>query len=376
VSEAPRIGIVGGGQLARMLGLAAHPLGLAVRALDPDPNCCAAAVLPVERGALDDPLAIAAFARDVDVLTFDFENVAVAPLQPLALGAAVRPAFQVIACAQDRLAEKQLFQRLDIPTPAFTVIDSRADLAAAIAALDGRGVLKTRRFGYDGKGQWRVDRSSDPNALWRDTGGAPMLLEAFVPFDFELSQLIVRGVDGAIGCYPPIANVHRDGVLHLSASIGVPPQLAALAETHARRIVAALDYVGVLAIEFFVRDGALMGNELAPRVHNSGHLTIEGHVTSQFENHLRAIAGLPLGDCAPRGAALMLNFLGQMPARASWLARPGSHWHDYGKAPRVGRKVGHVTITAPDWEGLRARVPDLDALPTLISAMARSGGQI
>lgn len=366
-----RVGVLGAGQLARMLALAAHPLGIRVTAFDPAIDSCAAAVAPVVHAAFDDHAALQQFAAQQDVLSFDFENVPAAPLLALAPGTAIHPGPRALEVAQDRLGEKSLFRELGIPTAEFLAIDSAQMLDDALRTLSGRAILKTRRLGYDGKGQVRVDANSDARLAWQTVAGAPCILEHWVPFSFEVSQLAVRGRDGDIRFYPLIANVHRDGVLHLSYAPCDDPNLSALAQRHVASLLLALDYVGILAVEFFVVGSELIANEMAPRVHNSGHLSIEGSETSQFENHLRAITGLPLGSTAARGHSLMLNFLGVMPLPAAFLGVAGSHWHDYGKAPRAGRKVGHLTVTAADRGQLleRAAALGITALTPLLECI-------
>ncbi|APO94356.1 5-(carboxyamino)imidazole ribonucleotide synthase [Xanthomonas vesicatoria] len=345
------VGILGGGQLARMLVLAGAPLGLRFAVFDPVADACAGQVAPLQVGAFDDAAALAAFAGQVDVITFDFENVPAASAQQLAAQVPVFPRPDALAMAQDRLSEKTLFRELGIPVPEFAAIDDRAGLDAALARIGAPCVLKTRRFGYDGKGQFRIKTLADADAAWDALGAQAskvgLILEAFVPFQREVSVVAVRGRDGEFRAWPLTENWHVDGVLSASlAPASVDATLQAVANAHARAIADRLDYVGVFALELFVRDGELLANEIAPRVHNSGHWTIEGAETSQFENHVRAVLGLPLGSTAMRGHACMLNWLGVMPDAAAFLAVPGGHWHDYGKQPRDGRKVGHATLRA------------------------------
>ncbi|APP74594.1 5-(carboxyamino)imidazole ribonucleotide synthase [Xanthomonas vesicatoria ATCC 35937] len=345
------VGILGGGQLARMLILAGAPLGLRFAVFDPVADACAGQMAPLQVGAFDDAAALAAFAAQVDVITFDFENVPAASAQQLAAQVPVFPRPDALAMAQDRLSEKTLFRELGIPVPEFAAIDDRAGLDAALARIGAPCVLKTRRFGYDGKGQFRIKTLADADAAWDALGAQAskvgLILEAFVPFQREVSVVAVRGRDGEFRAWPLTENWHVDGVLSASlAPASVDATLQATADAHARAIADRLDYVGVFALELFVRDGELLANEIAPRVHNSGHWTIEGAETSQFENHVRAVLGLPLGSTAMRGQACMLNWLGVMPDAAAFLAVPGGHWHDYGKQPRDGRKVGHATLRA------------------------------
>ncbi|MEA9608125.1 5-(carboxyamino)imidazole ribonucleotide synthase [Xanthomonas campestris pv. plantaginis] len=345
------VGILGGGQLARMLVLAGAPLGLRFAVFDPAVDACAGQVAPLQVGAFDDAAALAAFAAQVDVLTFDFENVPAASAQQLATQVPVFPNPAALAIAQDRLSEKTLFRELGIPVPEFAAIDDRAGLDAALARIGAPCVLKTRRFGYDGKGQFRIKTFADADAAWDALGAQAatvgLIVEAFVPFEREVSVVAVRGRDGEFRAWPLTENWHVYGVLSASlAPASVDAGLQEVAEAHARALAERLDYVGVFALELFVRDGTLLANEMAPRVHNSGHWTIEGAETSQFENHVRAVLGLPLGSTAMRGHACMLNWLGAMPDAAAFLAVPGGHWHDYGKQARDGRKVGHATVRA------------------------------
>ncbi|MEA9479860.1 5-(carboxyamino)imidazole ribonucleotide synthase [Xanthomonas campestris] len=345
------VGILGGGQLARMLVLAGAPLGLRFAVFDPAADACAGQVAPLQVGAFDDAAALAGFAAQVDVLTFDFENVPAASAQQLATQVPVFPNPAALAIAQDRLSEKTLFRELGIPIPEFAAIDDRAGLDAALARIGVPCVLKTRRFGYDGKGQFRIKTLADADAAWDALGAQAatvgLIVEAFVPFEREVSVVAVRGRDGEFRAWPLTENWHVDGVLSASlAPASVDAGLQEAAEAHARALAERLDYVGVFALELFVRDGSLLANEMAPRVHNSGHWTIEGAETSQFENHVRAVLGLPLGSTAMRGHACMLNWLGAMPDAAAFLAVRGGHWHDYGKQARDGRKVGHATVRA------------------------------
>jgi 5-(carboxyamino)imidazole ribonucleotide synthase len=348
-----RVGILGGGQLARMLALSGAPLGLRFLVMDTVADACAGQFAPLIVGDWRDEDALSEFASQVDVATFDFENVPSESAQWLSERVPVFPNPRALATAQDRLAEKTLFRELGIPVPAFAAIASRADLDAAIAEIGTPGVLKTRRLGYDGKGQFRLKSAADADAAWAALGAQAttvgLILEAFVPFERELSVVAVRGRNGEFRAWPLTENWHVDGIL--SASLAPAQADAALVERahgHARRLAEALDYVGVFALELFYRDGELLANELAPRVHNSGHWTIEGSETSQFQNHLRAVLGLPLGDTRMVGTACMLNWIGAMPDATAVLAEAGGHWHDYGKSPRAGRKVGHATVRADD----------------------------
>jgi 5-(carboxyamino)imidazole ribonucleotide synthase len=347
------VGILGGGQLARMLALSGAPLGLRFLVMDTAGDACAGQFAPMVVGDYRDDAALAEFASRIDVATFDFENVPAESARWLATRVPVFPSPRALATAQDRLVEKTLFRELDIPVPAFAAIAVRADLDAAIARIGTPCILKTRRLGYDGKGQFRIKAPADADAAWDALGvqaeTVGLILEAFVPFQRELSVVAVRGRDGEFRAWPLTENWHVDGVLSASlAPASVDAALAAIAIGHARKLAEALDYVGVFALELFCRDGQLLANELAPRVHNSGHWTIEGSDTSQFQNHLRAVLGLPLGDTRMLGHACMLNWIGAMPDAGAVLREPGGHWHDYGKAPRDGRKVGHATLRCDD----------------------------
>jgi 5-(carboxyamino)imidazole ribonucleotide synthase len=344
-------GILGGGQLARMLALAGAPLGLRFLVMDTVADACAGQFAPLIVGDWRDERALAEFASKVDVATFDFENVPAESAQWLAARVPVFPSPRALAVAQDRLAEKTLFTDLGIPVPPFAAVASRAELDVALAAIGSPCILKTRRLGYDGKGQFRLKNVDDADAAWDALGPQALtvglILEGFVAFQRELSVVAVRGRDGEFRAWPLTENWHVDGVLSASlAPATVESTLAAQAIAHARALAEALEYVGVFALELFCCDGELLANELAPRVHNSGHWTIEGSETSQFQNHLRAVVGLPLGATRMVGHACMLNWIGEMPPAAPVLSEPGGHWHDYGKEPRAGRKVGHATVRA------------------------------
>ena len=358
------VGVLGGGQLGRMLALAGYPLGLRFRFLDPAPDAPAGHLAEHLIGSYGDLDLLDDFADGLDMVTYEFENVPVAAAQRLAQRVPVYPPPAALATAQDRLAEKNFFTKLEIPTPHFAAVDVRADLEAAIAVIGLPGVLKTRRMGYDGKGQAVLRALEDADGVWQMLSGQPLIYEAFVPFDRELSILAVRGQDGATAFYPLVENHHREGILRLSLGPApdCPPALQVQAAAYAQRALAALNYVGVLAIELFQVGDALLANEMAPRVHNSGHWTIEGAVTSQFENHLRAVCGLPLGDTSPRGYAAMVNLIGALPERPALLAIPGAHLHDYGKAPRPGRKLGHITLVEANRLALQNKIGRIDAL--------------
>jgi 5-(carboxyamino)imidazole ribonucleotide synthase len=351
------IGILGGGQLARMLAMAGARLGHRFLVVDNVADACAGDVAPLLRADWNDATALADFARRVDVATFDFENVPAPTALHLAEHTRVFPPPAALAVAQDRLAEKTLFREIGLDTPAFAPVATRAELDQAIAAIGFPSVLKTRRLGYDGKGQRVLRTAADVEAAWTVLGGAELILESFVEFDREISILGVRSHRGEFRHYPPTRNWHVEGVL--SASLALPGDAAepcVQAVAHARALADRLDYVGVLALELFVAGGRVLGNELAPRVHNSGHWTIEGCSCSQFENHLRAVLGLPLGDTTALAPAVMLNWIGELPDAGAALAEPHVHWHDYGKQPRPGRKVGHATLCAPSPAVLQDRL--------------------
>ena len=353
------VGILGGGQLARMMALAGAPLGLRFLIMDNVDDACAGQVAPMVVGDYTDESALAEFASNVDVATFDFENVPAASAEWLSARVPVFPSPRALAVSQDRLAEKTLFREIGIPVPDFADVPDRASLDDAVVRLGTPCILKTRRLGYDGKGQFRIKSVADVDAAWDALGAQAekvgLILEAFVPFQRELSVVAVRGRDGEFRAWPLTENWHVDGVL--SASLAPAQVDEAMGETaivHARALAEAMDYVGVFALELFCRDGELLANEMAPRVHNSGHWTIEGAETSQFQNHLRAVLGLPLGDTRMVGHACMLNWIGEMPDAACVLREAGGHWHDYGKSPRVGRKVGHATLRAESTAELAA----------------------
>ena len=357
----PVIGILGGGQLARMLVLQGAPLGISFRVVDTADTPCAAELAPTLQADWRDLEALKPFAEAIDVATFDFENVPAETAQWLVEHSHVFPGPEALAVAQDRMSEKNLFRAIGLDTARFAAVGTRTELDRALHEIGAPAILKTRRLGYDGKGQYRLRDASDADAAWQALGDQAarhgLILEAFVPFDYEMSVVAVRGRDGDFRTWPLIRNWHADGILSLSlAPAPDSTDLSEAAFAHARTLAEELDYVGVFALELFVHKGCLLGNEMAPRVHNSGHWTYDGAVTSQFENHVRAVLGLPLGDTSARGCSAMFNWIGQMPDRAAALAVPDVHWHDYGKTARPGRKVGHATVCAPDAATLRDRV--------------------
>ncbi|HEY1190404.1 MAG TPA: 5-(carboxyamino)imidazole ribonucleotide synthase [Gemmata sp.] len=358
-----RLGIIGGGQLGRMLALAAYPLGVRPTALEPGAGSSAAQVCNHIAGEFDDHRALFALAQASDAVTFEFENVPVESVRWLAERVPVYPPPAALEVSQERLAEKQFFRSLGIPTPPFVPIESEPDFRAALIEIGLPAVLKTRRFGYDGKGQAVIRTPQEAEAAWQKLGGRPLILEGFVRFDRELSIVAVRGRDGQIVTYPLIENVHLDGILHRSVAPApdLGEELGERAAEFAARVLTELNYVGVLTIEWFQDGPRLLANEMAPRVHNSGHWTIEGALTSQFENHVRAVCGLPLGKTDAVGCSVMYNFIGSVPPTAPVLANPDAHLHLYGKGPRPGRKVGHVTLRAGAAAEVQEKLPEWDA---------------
>jgi 5-(carboxyamino)imidazole ribonucleotide synthase len=351
-----RLGIVGAGQLGRMMALAGYPLGLEFLFIDRDARTPGGQVAPILEGELTNRELLGQLSERCEVMTFDWENIPVEALQDLPGKARIAPSLRALAAAQDRLSEKRTFELLGIPTTRYALVDARATLDAAVRAIGLPGVLKTRRLGYDGKGQFVLRKPADLDAAWTALGGSPLLYENLVPFDREVSVIAVRGLQGDVAFYPLNLNVHREGILRLTRAPFGSQALTRQAQRAARRLLEHFDYVGVLTIEFFVTRGKLIANEMAPRVHNSGHWTIEGAETSQFENHVRAIAGLPLGSTRARGHSAMINLIGELPPRETILREPGLHWHDYGKSARPGRKLGHITLVerTPRQRDLRA----------------------
>ena len=349
-----RIGVLGGGQLGRMLALAGIRLGHEFVFLEPGGEAVRGLGTLVT-GSATDPAALDRLTTQVDVVTYEFENVPESAARAVATRVPVFPPPEALGVAQDRVIEKTFFRDLGIPTARFLAVDTRAGFDRAVETMGLPAVLKTRRLGYDGKGQQRLAVPADLGPAWGALGGMPLVLEAFVPFTRELSIIAVRGRAGSLAFYPLVENHHRDGILRLSLAPapGVTPALQRTAEEYATRVLERLEYVGVLAIELFEVDGELVANEMAPRVHNSGHWTIDGAVTSQFENHVRAVAGQPLGATTTWGAVAMVNLIGTIPEPSGLLAVPEARVHLYGKAPRPGRKVGHVTLVGADPAALR-----------------------
>jgi 5-(carboxyamino)imidazole ribonucleotide synthase len=357
-----KVGIIGAGQLGRMLALAGYRLGIRCIFLDPDPESSGGQVAPVVAGAIDDRARLSELSAQVDVLTFDIENIPVDLFDDISTP--VRPPPTALAVAQDRLSEKRLFEEIGIPTAPHVPVTNTADLASVGNALRWPVVLKARTLGYDGRGQRVVHAPEELEAAWRSLGGVPAVAEGWIDFERELSLIAVRAADGSTVYYPLADNVHDDGILYSTTAPYDDPALQRRAEGYLDAVLSRFDYCGVLTVEFFLAGGRLIANEIAPRVHNSGHWTIEGAETSQFENHLRAIVGLPLGSAAPRGYAFMLNLLGKLPDRDRLLRMPGLHLHDYGKSPRPQRKLGHCTLVARDRRGLLEQSATLRAIVT------------
>ncbi|HKN58165.1 MAG TPA: 5-(carboxyamino)imidazole ribonucleotide synthase [Gemmatimonadaceae bacterium] len=349
-----KVGVLGGGQLGRMLALAGYQLGIEFRFFDPNAGAPVGQIGQLIAADYGDTKALERFLDGVDVVTYEFESIPLSTAQYVAERVKLFPPLKALETAQDRLLEKQLFQALDIPTPTFFAIESLDDLKSAATDIGLPVVLKTRRMGYDGKGQKVIRDDPSLAAAWRSLSGVPLIVEKFIPFQHELSVIGVRDCEGREVFYPPVENVHAEGVLRKSTSPApsVTPELAALAIDYCRRLMDRLGYVGVLALELFSVDGTLLANEMAPRVHNSGHWTIEGAETSQFENHLRAVLSLPLGVTTSRGRSVMFNILGHIPEVERVVAIEGAHLHLYGKAPSEKRKLGHVTLVAQSAGGL------------------------
>ena len=360
--------------MARMLALAGIPLGCDFVFLDPSPNACAGRTGRLVRAEFTDLQTLVSLASEIDVATFDFENVPAAAARAVADLRPLRPSVEVLEQCQDRLVEKNLLSELGIPVPAYCAVSSRPDLLAGIDAVGFPAVLKTRRMGYDGKGQALLNTAEDLETAWQRLGDSELILEEFVPFSAECSLLSVRAMDGEIRFWELTRNLHSDGVLVLSLPGGFADRIRRQAEEISQRLLERWQYVGVMAVEFFVYRDRLLVNEIAPRVHNSGHWTINASITSQFENHLRAILGLPLGETAMTSMALMFNWIGSIPDQQKLLCVSGLHQHDYGKTHRPGRKIGHATLTATDRASLVRRSTGLAAelgenWPALVSSL-------
>lgn len=336
------IGIVGGGQLARMLALAGIPLGMKFIILDPAEDACAAPLGEHLCGEYDDTELLKVMADKCDVVTYEFENVPATSIAFLSQSIEVFPSEHSLATTNDRLLEKTMFNELKIPTVPIADIQSEDDLNKAVNNIGLPAILKTRTLGYDGKGQFKIKQQDDVKKAWQELGGVPLILEGFANFKREVSIIAVRGHDGETRFYPLSENIHQNGILKTAYS-RPGDAMQSKAEEYAEHILDKFKYVGVMALELFDTGDELLANEMAPRVHNSAHWTIEGAVTSQFENHLRAIARLPLGSTAANGYVKMTNYIGEIPEKKELLSIPGLHLHDYNKKARPGRKVGHAT---------------------------------
>ena len=356
-----KVGILGAGQLARMIALAGYPLGVEFIFLDPAKDACANRLGTHLHGDYDDPVLLAQLAEKSDIVTYEFENVPSDVAHFLANHTEVHPSPKALAVAQDRLVEKNFFNSIGIPTPRFAPLESLTDLTAAMEAIGWPAIVKSRRMGYDGKGQTFVKTPDDLQKAWDTLEGVPAIVEAYVPFDREVSIIAARNPRGEIVFYPLSENLHKGGILRVSECRDGDP-MQQQAEDYATRLLEALDYVGILALELFQINGQLFANEFAPRVHNSGHWTIEGAETSQFENHLRAILSLPMGSTRPVDHAAMVNFIGGLPEPSEVLAIDQAHLHLYDKAPRKGRKVAHATLRAESREQLSASLKILSEL--------------
>jgi 5-(carboxyamino)imidazole ribonucleotide synthase len=356
-------GILGGGQLARMLALAGLPLGLTFRFLDPAADACAFPLGEALVGGFNHRRLLDRLGSGAQVVTYEFENVSLDGVEYLSQRVPLHPSPKALYVKQDRLREKRLFLDLGIPTAAFQPIETVDDLTEAARRLGFPMVLKVRSLGYDGKGQLVVNEEAELMPAWERLARAPVLAEQFVAYDREVSILGMRGLSGDRACYPLAENVHRQGILHSSISRpgdGMFPK----AKEYVDKLLTRFDHVGVLALELFQVGDELMANEFAPRVHNSGHWTIEGSETSQFENHLRAILGFPLGSTAPVGSVAMMTCIGHLPDMPRLLGIPGVHPHVYGKPARPGRKVGHVTIRGTDESDVQARLRHVQEVMT------------
>jgi 5-(carboxyamino)imidazole ribonucleotide synthase len=347
-----------------MLALEGHRLGLRFRFLDPAPDASAASLGESVTADYDDLAALASFGRGLSVVTYEFENVPVQAARALEARVPVLPPPAALQVAQDRVSEKQAFEALGIPTAAFVPVASRGELDTALARVGLPAVLKTRRAGYDGKGQTVIQGHGELEGAWKKLGERPLILERFVRFTRELSIIGVRAKDGARAFYPLVENEHRNGILHTTVAPApvVSDALQLKAEGYLSGLLEELGYVGVLALELFQEGEELLANEMAPRVHNSGHWTLDGAECSQFENHLRAICGLPLGSTAPLAHAGMINLVGEVPPLPRLLSIAGARLHLYDKAPRPGRKLGHVNVVASDPATVRATLEQVEEL--------------
>lgn len=360
-----KIGVLAAGQLGRMMALEGYNLGLQFRFLEPAHNAPASVLAECIQAEYCDFSALERFAEGLDVVTYEFENVPVDAAQYLAERLDFYPPPVALKTAQDRLSEKLLFDSLNIPTAPYRYVDTLSALREAVEEIGPPVVLKSCRMGYDGKGQCVLHQVELAANAWESLGGVPMICEAFIPFERELSIVAVRSRSGETAFYPLVENHHSGGILRLTLAPApdLDISLQALAQQHATAILDHFGYVGVLTIEWFEHDGRLLANETASRVHNSGHWTLEGAVSSQFENHLRAIVDWPLGGTEAIGSSAMVNLIGEMPSVRDVLAVRGAHVHLYGKTPRPGRKLGHITVCASSHDELQ---PQLDRIRSLM----------
>lgn len=358
-----KVGVIGGGQLAQMLASAGEPLGISLLALNPELTCPASYTAQVMSGSETNPPELAAFAEKIDVLTFEFENIDLTALKKLDLP--IYPSLKALQIAQDRELEKNYFQQQGVPTTYFQIMHSTQMSQSVFSEIGFPAVVKTCRNGYDGKGQAVIRDWAEWEQKKAIFEGYRVIVENWIPYERELSLISVRDRAGEIRYYPLTENQHQHGILRLSLAPYLQADLQAQAETYVKRLLESLDYVGVLTVEFFEVGGQLIANEMAPRVHNSGHWTIEGAVTSQFENHLRAVCGLPLGETTPIGYSAMLNLIGELPAISEILALPKVHFHNYHKNARPHRKMGHATLCTLTPEERHVLLPDLMKLTTL-----------
>lgn len=343
-----KLGILGGGQLARMLALAAHPLGITTVCLDEKPDACAGQVTNLMVGKFDDKT-LSKFLLNVDCVTIETENIPLTCLEYVEKKTLLYPSAAAVKIFQDRFYEKNFLKSLDIPVAPFCLVRSEKDLINGIERLGIPGILKTRQLGYDGKGQYVLRKKSDVSKSWQYLQSDQLILEKFISFESELSLIAVRNKKGSIAFYPLVKNKHIEGILHSSEAPFCHLALQEKAQNYAGKILDAMHYVGVLTIEFFYANGDLIVNEIAPRVHNTGHWTIEGAKTNQFENHLRVLFDLPLGSTElVANHCFLLNVIGKAMPLNSCLAIPGAHYHTYGKMPANKRKLGHITLVDHD----------------------------
>ena len=364
MTKFPTIGILGGGQLAQMLAIDGYPLGFRFVFFDPTADACAGLVGQLMVADYDNEIALEDFAKKCDYVTYDFENVPVKAAEFVAKSTQIFPHPNTLEIAQDRLKEKLLFSKqLDLPVGAFYSVDSYSELLFAVKSCGNDGFLKTRRMGYDGKGQHRITDKTDLKLLWDEVEGGSFILEQAVHFNREVSVILARNASGEMMFYELCENKHKQGILTTTLVPAQPSQHSATAFEYAKKIANELNYIGVLTIEMFETDEGLFINEMAPRVHNSGHWSIEGAVTSQFENHLRAGLGLPLGSTEmSKGYSAMINWIGEIPLVGLTSKEKDVYWHIYGKQNRPGRKVGHSTVVADNAQELHTKVVKLAKL--------------